>query len=105
VVLRTVLVAVVLTAGCGTPQPAAPAAAAVTGSRTGRIDLPGAPLDLGVTLAGTPEALTGSFDVPAQGIAGLPLVDVVVDGATVRFTVPGLPGARRSRAPWRPTPP
>jgi pimeloyl-ACP methyl ester carboxylesterase len=94
VVLFLILVAVLLTAGCGTPLPgpAAPAAAGITGSWTGRLDLPGAPLDVGVTLAGTPEALTGTLDVPAQGIAGVPLVNVAVDGATVRFTVPGLPG-------------
>ena len=85
--LRRVLVTVLLCAGC-----AAPAPADVTGSWTGRLDLPGGPLDLGITLAGTPEARTGTLDVPAQGIAGMPLAGVTVDGATVRFTVPGLPG-------------
>jgi hypothetical protein len=73
----------------------------VAGSWTGRLDLPGAPLDIGVTLAGTPEALIGTLDVPAQGVAGLPLADVAVDGATVRFAVryPGCPATYRSRAP------
>jgi uncharacterized protein len=93
-VLRLVLVAVLLTAGCGVPAPGpgAPAAVDVAGSWTGRLDRPGAPLDLGVTLVGALGALTGTLDVPAQGITALPLADVSADGGTVRFTVPGLPG-------------
>jgi uncharacterized protein len=63
----------------------------VAGSWTGRLDLPGAPLDVGVTLTSTPEALSGTLDVPAQGVVGLPLEGVTVDGATVRFAVPELP--------------
>ena len=88
--LLRVLVTVLLCVGCGAPAPAAPAD--VTGSWTGRLDLPGGPLDLGITLAGAPEARTGTLDVPAQGIAGMPLAGVTVDGTAVRFTVPGLPG-------------
>jgi uncharacterized protein len=92
--LRLVLVTLLLSAGCSVPAPGPGAAAAVTvtGSWTGRLELPGAPLDLGVTFAGTLDALTGTLDVPAQGIAGLPLAGVSADGGTVRFTVPGLPG-------------
>jgi hypothetical protein len=75
--LRLALVALVLTAGCGAPLPgpAAPAAADVAGSWAGRVDRPGAP---------------GTLDVPAQRIAARPLVDVAVDGATVRFAAPEL---------------
>jgi uncharacterized protein len=94
VLLRLVLVALLLAAGCGVPSPGPGAAAAVdiAGSWTGRLDRPGSPLDIGVTLTGTPGALGGTLDVPAQGITGLPLADVSADGGTVRFTVPGLPG-------------
>jgi uncharacterized protein len=92
VAVRLVLVAMLLCAGCGAPAPGPAGPVDVTGSWTGRLELPGAPLDVGVTLAGTPEARTGALDVPAQGIAGMPLAGVTVDGGTVRFTVPGLPG-------------
>src|SRR6185436_11538614 len=84
--LRLAMVALVLTAGCGAPLPgpAAPAAADVAGSWAGRVDRPGAPLELDVTFTGGPGSLAGTLDVPAQRIAARPLVDVAVDGATVR---------------------
>lgn len=91
---RLVLVALLLTAGCGGPLPApgAPAAADVTGRWTGRVDRSATPLDVAVTLTGGAEALRGTFDLPEQGVTGLPLANAGVDGATVRFTVPDLPG-------------
>jgi hypothetical protein len=87
-----VLLAVLLTAACGVPAPGpgAPAAVDVAGAWSGRLDLPRMPLDLGVTLTGSPGDLSGTLDVPAQGIRAMPLDDVVVDGGTVRFTVPDL---------------
>jgi hypothetical protein len=87
-------VAFLLCAGCGAPLPgpSAPAAVVVAGSWNGRLELPGKPLDLGVTLTGSLGSLTGTLDVPAQGIRALPLADVSADGGTVRFTVPDLPG-------------
>jgi len=90
--LRLAMVALVLTAGCGAPLPgpAAPAAADVAGSWAGRVDRPGAPLELDVTFTGGPGSLAGTLDVPAQRIAARPLVDVAVDGATVRFAAPEL---------------
>jgi uncharacterized protein len=93
VVLRLVLVALLATA-CGVPAPGPGAAASVdaAGSWTGRLDLAGVPLDIGVTFSGAPGALAGTLDVPAQGVAGLPLANVSVDGGVVRFTAPDLPG-------------
>jgi hypothetical protein len=91
--LRLMLVALLATA-CGVPAPGPGAAASVdvAGSWTGRLDLPGAPLDVGVTLSGPPGTLAGTLDVPAQGVVGRPLANVSADGGTVRFTVPGPPG-------------
>lgn len=88
------LFTLLLAAACGVPAPGpgAPAAVDIAGDWTGRLDLPGMPLDLGVTLTGSPGDLAGTLDVPAQGIRAMPLDDVAVDGGTVRFTVPDLSG-------------
>ena len=94
--LRLVLVALLLTAGCGggspLPAPGAAAAADVAGRWSGRVDRSGAPLDVALTLTGGPDALSGVLDLPGRGVTGLPLADAAVDGATVRFAVPDLPG-------------
>ena len=65
-----VVLALLLVAACGAPVPgpSAPAALDVAGSWTGRLELPGMPMDIGVTLAGRPR-------VPA-GIRAMPLADV-----------------------------
>ena len=91
--LALAVFALVLIAGCGAPLPgpSAPAAVDVAGSWTGRLELPGMPMDIGVTLTGSP-ADAGTLDVPTQGIKAMPLADVGADGGTVRFTVPDLPG-------------
>ncbi len=36
--------------------------------------------------------LTASLDIPAQGLLGFPLADVTLDGDTIRFAMPGVPG-------------
>ncbi len=88
-----VVLALLLVAACGAPVlgPSAPAALDVAGSWTGRLELPGMPMDIGVTLTGSP-ADVGTLDVPVQRIRGMPLAGVSADGGTVRFTVPDLPG-------------
>ena len=95
--LHRLVVAVVLLvcAGCGAPLPgpSAPAAVDIAGSWTGRVELPDRPLDLGLTLTGALGSLSGTLDVPAQGIRATPLADVSADGGTVRFSVPDLPGS------------
>ena len=92
--LALVLLALLLTGACGVPAPGpgAPAAVDVAGSWNGHLELPGMPLDLGVTLTGSPGALTGTLDVPTQGVRAMPLADITADGGTIRFTVPELPG-------------
>jgi uncharacterized protein len=77
-----------LGAGCA-GAPAATAGSDLTGAWQGRIEVPGAPLDVGITLNADG---TGTIDAPAQGITGLPLADVRIDGARFTATVPDLPG-------------
>ncbi|MDF1522180.1 MAG: alpha/beta fold hydrolase [Trueperaceae bacterium] len=51
-------------------------------------------LEIRVTLA-TDEAgagLTGTIDIPAQGLEAFPLADVVLDGDQIGFVMPGVPG-------------
>ncbi len=54
----------------------------------GRIEIPGTPLDVGVTLTDD----GGTFDVPAQGVSGARLTGLTVDGSTVTFGIAGIPG-------------
>ncbi len=75
-----------LGSGCATAQ-ATPEGTDVTGDWQGRIEVPGTPLDIGLTLT----ADGGTLDVPVQGIADLPLADVRVDGARFTASVPDLP--------------
>lgn len=72
---------------CGTsaPQDRAPA-----GRWEGRIE--GARLDVVVQLAWVEERLTGTIDIPAQGLERGALADVGFDAGTVRFRIDGVPG-------------
>jgi hypothetical protein len=89
-----VLLVLLLITACGAPLPgpSAPAAVDVAGSWTGRLELPGGPLDVGLTLIGPLGSLSGTLDIPEQNIRATPLADVSADGGTVRFTVPDLAG-------------
>ncbi|MEQ3553159.1 prolyl oligopeptidase family serine peptidase [Pseudonocardia nematodicida] len=80
-------------AGCGAPAPTAPGAVpdGIVGEWSGTIEVPGSPLDLGLTL--TPDG--GSLAVPAQGQGGIPVEDIVLDGDLLTFAVPALPGGAR----------
>lgn len=51
-------------------------------------------LEIRVTLAAdqTGTGLTGTIDIPAQGLTTFPLADVVLDGAEIAFLMPGVPG-------------
>lgn len=64
----------------------------VTGSWSGSIETPGTPLEVIVTFTAR-DALAGTIDIPAQGAEDLPLGDVTLTGARVRFTIRGVPGA------------
>ena len=75
---------------------AASAAAEVEGHWEGRIEIPGAPLDVKVDLARDGEAWRGTIDIPAQGAQGLPLFRIQVRGEgeqRVEFVIRGVPGA------------
>ena len=88
------VVVLLLCAGCGAPLPgpSAPAAVDIAGSWTGRLEVPGRPLDVGLILTGPLGSLSGTLDILAQNVRATPLADVSADGGTVRFTVPGLAG-------------
>lgn len=67
-------------------------AGSIDGQWTGQIEIPGSPLDVGVTFIDDNGALGGTFDVPAQGLTGAPLSNITFDGSAVGFTIPGIPG-------------
>ncbi|GAA3235923.1 alpha/beta hydrolase [Pseudonocardia petroleophila] len=82
-------VVLVLTAACGAP----PGPTAIEGTWQGRIEAPGSPLQVRLTFSGD----GGGIDIPAQGVTGLPLRDVRVDGAAVTFALPDAPGGATFR--------
>ncbi len=73
------------------PAHAEPAGTA-TGHWEGEISLPGTKLAIQVDLSETGGAWGGSIDIPAQGLRGFKLADVKVNGESVGFALPGIPG-------------
>lgn len=70
----------------------------VTGSWRGQIMIPGSPLEVGLTFAedaGGADALTGTIDIPVQGISELPLTNIKQEGRTISFGLAGIPGEPR----------
>jgi pimeloyl-ACP methyl ester carboxylesterase len=57
----------------------------LNGVWSGRLETPGTPLSINVTLERTSDGWSGTIDVPAQRIAGSRLADVTVDGSTLSF--------------------
>ncbi len=51
-------------------------------------------LEIHVTLSAdaSDAGLTGTIDIPAQGLVAFPLADVVLDGAEIAFAMPGVAG-------------
>ena len=91
-ILTLVLLLLVAPALAQNDDAGAPSAALV-GDWSGVID-PGG-VDIGVRLgfARSADGVTGTMDIPAQGVVGLGVDDIEVDASgTVRFTVPQLPG-------------
>jgi len=84
--IMVVLAVLVVLAGCAAPP--APGAAGLDGEWQGTIEVPGMPLQVALTFAGS----GGSFDLPAQGLADLPLRDVRVEGTAVSVFLPDVPG-------------
>ncbi|WP_431958083.1 alpha/beta hydrolase family protein [Nocardia lijiangensis] len=86
-VLAVILVVVAaLVASCteesNPPEP-------TTGDWHGAIEIPGQPLDIGVTFAGDG---TATIDIPLQGVQDEPLKDVKSDRGGVAFAIPNIPG-------------
>ncbi len=68
------------------------------GSWNGRIDVSWKPdRDLGDPGTASGGEMVGEIDIPAQGLKDFPLAEVEVDGTSVSFAMPGIPGKPRFR--------
>jgi pimeloyl-ACP methyl ester carboxylesterase len=63
-----------------------------SGHWQGAIELPGTELAIRVDLDRGAGGWSGTIDVPAQGLRAFELGDIVVEGRSVAFTMPGVPG-------------
>lgn len=61
--------------------------AQITGDWKGKLDVPGASLDLIFHFTETDGAYTGTFDSPAQGATGIPLSEVTFAADSLRFAM------------------
>ncbi len=61
----------------------------------GAIELPGATLNISVTLTQDGGEWSGTIDIPVQSAFDLPLVDFDVDGAKIAFSIGMIPGEPR----------
>ena len=84
--LRSLALTVALLAG------AAGAQTGPVGTWQGAINVPGAQLEIRTTFALDGAAFTGMLDIPAQGLFEFGLDPVTLDGDTLRFGMPGVPG-------------
>lgn len=64
----------------------------VAGDWRGAIEVPGSPLEIGVTFEVQPGGLAGTIDIPAQGAQDVPLEDVRLEGEQLTFAIQGIPG-------------
>lgn len=76
--------------GCSTTL--APGQNSMSGSWHGKISLPEQVLYIRVELQQKGGSWTGSIDIPQQRLTGFPLTEISVDGADVRFNIPGIAG-------------
>ncbi len=77
-----------------TPAPALWAQTTPAGHWEGNVVLPNQEMAISVDLAKSDKgAWTGSFGVPTQGVTGLKMDKLEVDGKNVKFIVPEAPGA------------
>ncbi len=67
-------------------------AGSIEGQWQGQIEIPGQPLQVGVTFSETDGSYSGTFDVPTESVTGTPLAEVTFDGSAVGFTIAGIPG-------------
>ncbi len=62
------------------------------GDWNGTLDVPGSPLDVGVSFTQDGDAVSGTLDIPTQGIADLPFTEVTQDGDRITFAITGVAG-------------
>ncbi|WP_342800709.1 alpha/beta fold hydrolase [Nocardia sp. No.11] len=86
VIVSVLFVVAALVTGCSSDEDAGPA---VQGPWHGDIEVPGAPIAIGVTFA---ENGSATIDIPAQGVRAAALKDVRTEPDRVEFTVPDAPG-------------
>lgn len=91
--LARLVISTVFMWGCTLGLYSAQAQEGFLGSWSGAVEIPGAPLEVLVTLADSAGVLGGTIDIPAQGARGLPLENVRVEGNAVSFAIGGVPGA------------
>jgi CubicO group peptidase (beta-lactamase class C family) len=87
-----VLIGLLLMPAALVPGRASAQTSAAAGRWEGAISVPGAELQIVLTLVAPGSAWSGTIDIPAQGAADLPLGKVAVEGSAVSFTLPGVPG-------------
>ncbi len=84
------------TAASATASTAVPTSAsdpvALAGEWHGTIDIPGQPLEIGLTFTEDGVVPAGTIDIPAQLVADAPLADVTRTGTSVKFAIAGIPG-------------
>src|SRR6478752_2048556 len=86
--LVSVLVLIVaLVAGCSSSDKGQ--TRSLTGDWHGSIEVPGAPLAVGVSFADNGSA---TIDIPSQGVHGAELKDVSAEPDRVAFAIPNTPG-------------
>jgi len=64
----------------------------LAGHWTGTVQVPGQELELDVDLRSGTDGWSGDITIPAQSIRDLPLERIEVEGDSVRFAIPGIPG-------------
>lgn len=67
-------------------------APSIAGHWEGAISLPGTKLAIDVDFAAQDGGWKGDISIPLQGAKDLPLDKIAVDGSTVSFAIPGIPG-------------
>ena len=64
----------------------------LAGHWTGTVQVPGQQLEFDVDLRSGTDGWSGDITIPAQSIRDLALEGIVIDGDSVRFAIPGIPG-------------
>jgi pimeloyl-ACP methyl ester carboxylesterase len=89
---RSICILLLVACGAAATHAQQPPASAA-GHWEGAITLPGTSLDVRVDLEEAAGRWAGTIEIPAQGLRGLALGGVAVEGSAVTFAMPGIPGA------------